>query len=502
MKIFLLILVLFSSCASIQTLDGGEKDKTPPTVLSVSPKNRSLFVKNKTIVYEFNEYIKSSKLNDLLIVSPSQKINPVFVIKNKKLYIKLQDSLLKNSTYLIKLNGGIVDNNEGNPLEMFDYVFSTGRYIDSLKYQGYVYSFLKKQPLENYNVQLYKKLKDSTIFKEKPDYITKSNDSGFFVLSNLPNEKLMVAVFEDKNKNLLYDKDEDIAMLKNIFTLENSQDTFYTFNNQNDEKYKLTLLKNDLYGVIKIKSNKTITQRNIVAKINQNETPYFLNKNRDTITLFNNNYKDSTNINISIDTLNFNFNLLENTNKIIPKISINKAKSNNRRISLKSNCPVIFNIDSINIFNTNYNVNQLSPTELEINFNKLIDSVNIIFKPNALKTYYNDINSIDTFTYTYKEINENNLVIKIEKHDSINYLFELLNNNKIIKYQTVVNQNKIQFKNLKPGIYSLRVISDINNNKLWDTGNVFKNKSPEKIDLYNNIEIRNNWDKELIINLL
>ena len=147
-------------------------------------------------------------------------------------------------------------------------------------------------------------------------------------------------------------------------------------------------------------------------------------------------------------------------------------------------------------------MNQLNPTELEINFNKLIDSVNIIFKPNALKTYYNDINRIDTFTYTYKEINENNLVIKIEKHDSINYLFELLNNNKIIKYQTVVNQNKIQFENLKPGIYSLRVISDINNNKLWDTGNVFKNKSPEKIDLYNNIEIRNNWDKELIINLL
>lgn len=502
MKFFLLLLFLFSSCASIQTLEGGEKDKTPPTVLSVSPENRSLFVKNKTIVYEFNEYIKASKLNDLLIVSPSQKIKPVFVVKNKKLSVKLQDSLLENTTYSIQLNGGVVDNNEGNPLGLFNYVFSTGNYIDSLKYQGYVYSFLKKQPLENYSIQLYKTLKDSIIFKEKPDYITKSNDKGFFNLSNLPNENLMVAVFEDKNKNLLYDKDEDIALLENILTQKNTQDTFYTFNNQNDEKYKFTLLKNDIPGVIKIKSNKAITQQNIIAKINKNNTAYFINRNRDTITLFNNNYKDSVDIDISIDTLNFNFNLLENTNKIIPKISINKAKSNNRRISLKSNCPVIFNIDSINIFNTNYNVNQLSPTELEINFNKLIDSVNIIFKPNALKTYYNDINKIDTFIYTYKEINENNLVIKIEKHDSINYLFELLNNNKIIKYQTVVNQNKIQFKNLKPGIYSLRVISDINNNKLWDTGNVFKNKSPEKIDLYNNIEIRNNWDKELIINLL
>ena len=501
MKNFLLILVLFSSCASIQTLDGGEKDKTPPTVLSVSPKNRSLFVKNKTIVYEFNEYIKSSKLNDLLIVSPSQKINPVFVIKNKKLYIRLQDSLLKNSTYSIKLNGGIVDNNEGNPLEMFDYVFSTGSYIDSLKYQGYVYSFLKKQPLENYNIQLYKKLKDSTIFKEKPDYITKSNDSGFFVLSNLPNEKLMVAVFEDKNKNLLYDKDEDIAMLKNIFTLENSQDTFYTFNNQNDEKYKLTLLKNDLYGVIKIKSNKTITQRNIVAKINQNETPYFLNKNRDTITLFNNNYKDSNNINISIDTLNFNFNVLKNTISIIPKININKTKSTNKKVVLNSNCPVILNTDSIKILNNNYKINQLNPTEIEIKFNVSIDSIKIIFKANALKTNYNEINKIDTLTYIYKEIN-NNLIIKIIKHDSINYLFELLNNDKIIQYKNGFNQNKIHFKNLKPGNYSLRVIDDINNNEIWDTGNIFKKIMPEKIKLFNNIEIRNNWDKELIINLL
>jgi len=93
-------------------------------------------------------------------------------------------------------------------------------------------------------------------------------------------------------------------------------------------------------------------------------------------------------------------------------------------------------------------------------------------------------------------------MIKIIKHDSINYLFELLNNDKIIQYQNGFNQNKIHFKNLKPGIYSLRVIDDINNNEIWDTGNIFKKIMPEKIKLFNNIEIRNNWDKELIINLL
>lgn len=502
MKNSLLLILFFSSCASIQTLDGGEKDTKPPEVLSISPKNRSLSVKTNTISYEFNEYIKGQKLNDVLIVSPSQKIKPVFVIKNKKLSIELQDTLLKNTTYSIQLNGGVVDNNEGNPLNLFNYVFSTGNYIDSLKYEGYVYSFLNKKPLKNYSIQLYKTLKDSTLFKEKPDYITRSNDDGYFNLSNLPNEELMVAVFEDKNNNLLYDKEEDVALLKNILTQENSLDTFYTFINQNDEKYKLTLLKDNKPGIIKIKSNKAINQENIITKINDNKTPYFLNKEKDTITLFYLNYKDSIDINITIDTLIFDFHLLNNNQKITPNSIFSINKSDNKKISLKTNCPVIFNIDSIKILNTDYEVKQITPAELSFDFNKSIDSINVIFKSNALKTYYNESNKIDTIYYINKNLNNNNLIIKIEDYDTLNYILEILNNGEIIQYQTIINQNEVEFKNLKPGIYSLRIIYDINRNKIWDTGNIFKKTSPEKIKLFNNIEIRNNWDKELIINLL
>ena len=226
MKKTLLALLFFASCASIQTLDGGEKDTTPPEVTSVLPENNSLNIKNNTVEFNFNEYIKAPKINDVLIISPSQKIKPTVEIKNKKLTIKLQDSLLKNTTYLIQLNGGVVDNNEGNPLDFYNYVFSTGSYIDSLKYEGYVYSYLNNIPLENYNIQLYKTLKDSIIISKKPDYIARSNEAGFFSFSNLPESELMVAVFEDLNKNLLYDKEEDIALLKRISTLNNTVDTF------------------------------------------------------------------------------------------------------------------------------------------------------------------------------------------------------------------------------------------------------------------------------------
>ena len=304
MKKTLLALLFFTSCASIQTLDGGEKDTTPPEIISVLPENNSLNIKNNTIEFNFNEYIKAPKINDLLIVSPSQKIKPVIEIKNKKLTLKLQDSLLKNTTYLIQLNGGVVDNNEGNPLDFYNYVFSTGSYIDSLKYEGYVYSYLNNIPLENYNIQLYKTLKDSIIINKKPDYIARSNESGFFSFSNLPESELMVAVFEDLNKNLLYDKEEDIALLKRISTLNNTVDTFYTFSNINNEKYKLKLLKINDPGIIKFKVNKPIT-KNITAEINDTITNYYLNRYKDTVTLYYKNYKDSIDINLYIDTLTF-----------------------------------------------------------------------------------------------------------------------------------------------------------------------------------------------------
>lgn len=504
MKKTLLALLFFASCASIQTLDGGEKDTTPPEVTSVLPENNSLNIKNNTVEFNFNEYIKAPKVNDVLIISPSQKIKPTVEIKNKKLTIKLQDSLLENTTYLIQLNGGVVDNNEGNPLDFYNYVFSTGSYIDSLKYEGYVYSYLNNIPLENYNIQLYKTQKDSIIINKKPDYIARSNESGFFSFSNLPESELMVAVFEDLNKNLLYDKEEDIALLKRISTLNNTVDTFYTFKNINNEKYKLKLLKINDPGIIKFKVNKPIT-KNITAEINNTTTNYYLNRYKDTITLYYKNFKDSVGINLYIDTLTFDFKI-SNLNQKNISISLDKIKSNNKELFINSNQPVNYIEDSIEIIYNNQNNNcfkkQISPSQFYISFEKEVDSVNIIFKTKSIKTAYTTLNKADTLLYTYDNINNNQLYLKINKQDTINYIAELLYNNHLVRFNNFSNKSNLIFKNINPGTYSLRIIYDFNNNNLWDTGDVFKNQKPEKIKLYHPIEIRNNWNKELIINLL
>jgi hypothetical protein len=55
---------------------------------------------------------------------------------------------------------------------------------------------------------------------------------------------------------------------------------------------------------------------------------------------------------------------------------------------------------------------------------------------------------------------------------------------------------------LSQGSYYVRIITDINENNYWDSGNPITNQSPEPIYISETFELRNNWDKELIINHL
>ena len=504
MKKIIIAFIFLTSCASIQSLDGGDKDTTPPKITSVSPENESLFVKDASVVFNFDEYIKAPKLNDVLIISPSQKIKPNITVKNKRLSIKLKDSLLENTTYLIQLNGGVVDNNESNPVDFFNYVFSTGLYIDSLKYEGYVYSYLEKTPLENYNIQLYNTIKDSVIFNEKPDYVVRSNEAGFFSFSNLPESQLMVAVFEDLNKNLLYDKDEKIALLKTISTLNNTIDTFYTFENKNTDKNKIDLVKKNNPGVLKFKSNRRITDK-ITAQVNNTETDYYLNRNKDTITLYYEKFNDSLSVNLLVDTFNFDFEITTYRAKKLA-LTIDKAKSGKKELFITSSQPITFIGDYIDIVNKNqtssYIKKQINPVTYFIGFDNIIDTVNLIFKPEAIITSHDNLDKADTLLYVVDNKYSNQLKIKVNANDSVNYIAELIQNNNVIQYKYFTKTEKIIFENINPGTYSLRIIYDLNNNQIWDTGDIFNYKKPEYIKLFNAIEIRNNWDKELIINLL
>ncbi|MFO7827113.1 MAG: Ig-like domain-containing protein [Bacteroidales bacterium] len=217
------ILFLISSCAKIVAPTGGPKDEEPPTIISSNPQNYSVNFSDDQIKIEFDEFIQLKDLNQNLIVSPPLEETPEVTVKGKTLNIEFLSELKDSTTYNIYFGSSVQDYNEGNPIENFQYVFSTGAYIDSLSIEGKVLNAFNLIPEEDVFVMLYSDFSDSVPMKKIPEYISKTDEEGFFRINNIRNEKFKLFSLRDANKNYLYDlNNEGIAFSDSVvqFKLE------------------------------------------------------------------------------------------------------------------------------------------------------------------------------------------------------------------------------------------------------------------------------------------
>jgi hypothetical protein len=121
-----LLLLLFVSCAKRGNITGGAKDTIAPVLKASFPKNFSTDFKSNTIKLTFDEFIKLKDLKKQLIISPPMKNEPLIIpsTPSKIITIAIKDTLQENTTYSFNFGQGITDNNEGNALNQFKYVFS------------------------------------------------------------------------------------------------------------------------------------------------------------------------------------------------------------------------------------------------------------------------------------------------------------------------------------------------------------------------------------------
>ena len=115
--------LLLNSCAIQVPPGGGEKDVIPPKLLKAEPPNFSTGFTGHDFKLDFDEYITLNDLGNQLIVSPLLKNAPEVHVRKKSLLVHISDTLLENTTYTINFGQGIADNNEGNKLDNFQYVF-------------------------------------------------------------------------------------------------------------------------------------------------------------------------------------------------------------------------------------------------------------------------------------------------------------------------------------------------------------------------------------------
>lgn len=509
-------IVLMYSCANPVAPSGGEVDINPPIAKIIQPASGITNYQGDRIEFIFDEYIVYSSGLDKLLITPPMSEKPKVFVKGKKLIIKLPENLADNTTYNISLLGAISDYNAGNTLNILKHVFSTGDYIDSASISGLVKNAYNNKNLEKITIGLYPVEDTSILIKSKPLYLVQSDASGNFKIENVKEGYYKLAAIEDKNLNFLFDQtNERISLPSNpIFVTNNTvlEQNLKLFNNESKalvEDYKL-LGNNSLY----------FTFNKEIESISLDVEPYFIN---DVVRL--SNFNDTLFYHWSVDSLKaakFYFNL---NNESLDTIDVNYSKNKrdsilkieSKQIALSQpivikNSLLIAGIDTNQIEIRDTSSNLIDYT-FEIKENRLLlysnfkalNSYSIKVNKGAIDYLNGSQNKNELFTefgVNELEIFKSNLILSFNTEIKSQSILELLNSKEQkIKQFDITNQSKLTIKDLKEGVYYIRIYADLNNNAKWTTGSLEKNYEAEPCLFYSpKIEMKANWDKDFSIN--
>ena len=517
--IHIALISLLFSCAQQAALTGGDKDTTPPKIITdkTVPKQLSTFFSSKTITLEFDEYIalKSIKKN-FFVNPPIKEIN--IEEKGKTISITINETLKENTTYTFNFGDAIQDITENNILKDFKYVVSTGSFIDSNFFEGSVYDAFSKKPLENTKVFLFDH-KIDTFHKELlPNYITSVNEDGSFKFDYLtPNQFYLISI-EDLNSNNRFDqKTEKIGFLNTPIIPIAIKDT---------NALTATILLFPQKKALQLIEKTYSFPGKVTLVFNQKvDSISFLPSNYNLIPLVKKYPSDS----LEYWTENLNESLL----KIIAAspmfdstktISITTAKPQDvdsvfsfkeKNLSnIKPGLPLLLTFNHpIKAIDTSKMALLIDSVEHEINCSINTEIFSLFFpankqtkytflaEPGAFKSIYGFTNdSIKVLINLKKENDFGAILLKLSTKDSVDFITHLIKNDKLVQS---FSSSKFKLEetiiNLNPGNYNLRIIKDSDGNGKWSAGNFNIYKQPEQVYYYNKpIEIKAGWDVEVI----
>ncbi len=515
----ILISFLFTSCAQEYALEGGPMDNEKPKIKHSIPKNKSVNFKGDRLIIEFDEFIKVGALASEILINPPLNKKPKLKYNNKRIEVLFQEKLRDNTTYTINFGSAISDITEGNIADDINFVFSTGEEIDSLSISGNIKDAFTHQAENDIFVMLYGSPYDSVPYKEKPYYLTKTDDKGDFTFNNLSLNEYLIFALQDENLNSLFDlKNEKIAFQYPYLMLSDSslsninlyafqeeiKDVFLTdikavgpqqinlsYNHPNkikevnsfNENYKFVIYNASSYHSI-IYPNKLILDTFDIEVIGQ----YSL----DTITIAP--IKNLDSINNGLNVMGEN---LQNQNTKFPlRFNINSPllKIDTTYIKVLNKDSVSLHINSVEFVlnDTLFEVHSILSERTPYTITFLPKSIYDLYG-NTIDTTKFNISTKSIAFYGTLEINTS------ISNPSNQYIFQLLDDSdKIVR--TIVQKTPSMFKlsDLSSGKYKLRVIFDENRNEKWDTGNYLSSIYPEKVVYYPSIiEVKSDWDIQI-----
>ncbi len=534
--LFILLLIIISGCAKRASLSGGPKDIEPPVLDTIkSTPNYQTHFYPKTIKLYFNEWINLKKKNQILISPPLGK-NPNISYRGKHVKIEFDetDTLRPNTTYTINFGKSIVDFTEGNPVENFTFIFSTGDKIDSLEIEGKVVSAYDNKAQKDITVMLYDTEEDSIVTYSKPYYFATTDKNGHFKISHIKPGYFKVFALKDINNNYLFDsEEEEIGFVDTMVLIK--EDTI----NKNIliklfkpiPSLRITGKSISAYGKLKIEYNRTPDSVRIISS----SVPVFekeIIKDSCLIWYDNKEAKDSINLIIKseqkTDTLIFKIRkgfekavalVLKSKKsgiKLYPEkdliLEFNQpvfvSDTNKGKMIIKDSIYVQTDTLEDEVRDTMLNMIEYSVEKDSLDPRKIIvkgkwnEGTGYILRllPGFVKSLYGELNDTIAINFVIgKKEDYSNLAIHLDSlNKEMSYIVILKKQKKDIEKNVFSGKEviDINYTGLMPGKYTLEVIEDTNRNGRWDGGDYFKKTKEEKIYTFSLSELKKNWEQE------
>jgi hypothetical protein len=523
-----IILIGCWSCANIVPLSGGEKDTTPPQLIKeASTPNFQTEFKKQPIVLAFDEWLTLKDAFNQVVVSPPLEYPFELSLKKKAARFTFdgREQLRENATYTINFGDAITDFTEGNVVPDLRFVFSTGRFIDSLEVKGTVVDAITGSPMENMRVMLYTNKADSVVRTERPFYFSKTDKSGGFRIQNVREDSFKVFVLDNSGLDYLYNSEEEqIGFLPEpIFVSLRSQPRLSLQVFKEDPPFRDLRSDKKTQGVFKITYNQAPDY--LLTKVEDSSWTIYSESNKDTLQVwYQPGQSDTTELytildNEIIDT----FLLFEPSTTNTGAMTLNIATSASasplalnplRPLRLSFNQPLL-TVDSSLIqlledtlqtpMQATYQIDSLNPKDLLISYSW---KSNLLYRleldSSALKSWLDAASDTIRFTYTAQDpANFGNIKLSLTDLDSTQqYVLQLKDQNKDIGQPLIIQEQRIfqySFNALPAATYQLLLTIDENRNGRWDTGNYDAKRQPEK-QLKQTLEpLRANWDLEAVI---
>ncbi|MGZ5188298.1 MAG: Ig-like domain-containing protein [Kaistella sp.] len=522
---FLFILnLLLLSCARVGSPVGGAKDTIAPRVVSTNIDTSRVNVPRdiKELRIDFDEYITLKDINKQLIISPPlQRMTKILPsgMANKYLLIQWEDTLQANTTYNFNFGNAIVDSNEGNALQYYNFAFSTGEKIDDLYISGDLKSLIgdqdSKSSESNMVVGLYQE-KDSMDYRQKPYYITKADPDGYFELNYLSPGNYRILAFEDSNANSVYDAGkEKVSFLKDKIVLDKNISGLKLNLYPSRKAQKYVEMKEAPGGIlmtfegnpqnVKVLSLNEKLQDYRVTHLPKSDSVriWFDAKKLDVGIATSENLKFSYDDGVKQDTVSA-FYRFNTKNEMLVSNTKGNMLAPNQDFVITSNYfidkiqPEKWTLVSDSIQQEfTAQISEKKPFEIRIKSQfKEGKKYALTVPKETVSSFYETILKSYRFDFESDKIeNYGTLVVTLENAPEQMLWLQLLSESGNVAYSRYSKERSITFASLKPGKYQLRILVDNNENGIWDAADFAAGEFAEDIYVFEKtIEIRPFWE--------